>query len=201
VYHIVTPRIKNPIPIGQPFQLRKLSAGSRILEEPSYYQQDSARGGHKSTDDTTGKQRSDESSTRKEEREFERIFQRLDTYNQAAIRLGLRLAHQQEQSKAQLLGALDSETLSSLLKVTLNRYAKLYGVADALAIYFRDRSVKMLFWLFWLASQRLKDSLEQGKPQDAERVMRELGEEALTENGDWVMLHRTMSNRTISFSY
>lgn len=151
VYQIVTPRIKNPIPIGQPFQLRMLSSKSRIREETFFYKRDNATGGHRSIDGNTGKRQSDESNTRTEERDFERTFQRLDTFNQEAIRLGPRLTHQQEQSKAQLLDALDSTILSSSLKVTLDRYAKLYGVADALAIYFRDQSVKMLLLLFSLS--------------------------------------------------
>lgn len=60
VYQIVTPRIKNPTPIGQPFQLRKLPFGSRMLEETDYYQQDSATERHQNIDDTTDKQQSNE---------------------------------------------------------------------------------------------------------------------------------------------
>ncbi len=150
VYQIVTPRIKKPIPNGQPFQLRKLSSRSRMFEEASY-EQDSATRGHKTNAFAPGLKQSHESGSRGEEQEFERIFQHLDTFNREAIRLGPGLAQQQEQSKAQLLGALDSTTLSSSLKVSLDRYAQLYGIADALAIYYRDQSVKMLFFLFSLS--------------------------------------------------
>lgn len=77
----------------------------------------------------------------------------------------------------------------------------LMGLALVLAVLREEYSDKMTYveqvkqyqrmsHLFWLASKRLKDYLEQGKAQDAERVIRELGEEALAENGDWVMLHR-----------
>ncbi len=44
--------------------------------------------------------------------------------------------------------------------------------------------------LYGRAYQRLNDSLDHGRHQEAERVIRELGEEALAENGDWVVLHR-----------
>ncbi len=63
--------------------------------------------------------------------------------------------------------------------------------ADKMAFAEQVKQYQRMSRLYQIAFQRLQASLEQGKPQDAERVIRELGEEALAENGDWVLLHRT----------
>jgi hypothetical protein len=53
------------------------------------------------------------------------------------------------------------------------------------------KQYQRMSYLFQLASYHLKVALKQARPQEAERVILELGKEALEENGDWVLLHRT----------
>lgn len=53
------------------------------------------------------------------------------------------------------------------------------------------KQYQRMSYLFKLASHHLKVALKQAQPQEAERVILELGKEALEENGDWVLLHRT----------
>jgi hypothetical protein len=88
-----------------------------------------------------------------------------------------------------------STPLTNLFIVTMSLVLALAalreGYGDKIAYAEQAKHYQRMNRLFWLASQRLKDSLEQGKLQGAAHVIRELGEEALAENGDWVMLHRT----------
>ena len=44
--------------------------------------------------------------------------------------------------------------------------------------------------IFDRAAHRLREYLAAGNEPAARRVIRELGEEALVENADWVLLHR-----------
>lgn len=44
--------------------------------------------------------------------------------------------------------------------------------------------------LFTRAEVRLRDAISTGKTADAQQLILELGNEALGENGDWVMMHR-----------
>ncbi len=53
------------------------------------------------------------------------------------------------------------------------------------------KQYQRMAYLFQLASHHLEAALKQARPQEAEQVIRELGKEALEENGDWVLLHRT----------
>ena len=44
--------------------------------------------------------------------------------------------------------------------------------------------------IFRRVGGRVKDLLKQGRIEDARETFRELGIEALEENGDWLLLHR-----------
>jgi len=68
--------------------------------------------------------------------------------------------------------------------------AALEAYAEKMA---HSEQAKQFHWmstLFSRASLRLTEFLQQGNLEEARAVIRELGEEALAENGDWVMLHR-----------
>jgi hypothetical protein len=83
------------------------------------------------------------------------------------------------------------ELLIIIMSLVLVLAALREGYSDKMAHTEQVKQYQRMSHLFWLASQCLKDSLEQRKLQDVEYIIRELGEEALVENGDWVMLHRT----------
>jgi hypothetical protein len=149
VYHIVTPRVKNPSLVEQPFELRKLTPAHSTYNG-TYYEQDGGADQRDSIDDRTGKKQNNERSLEAEQQESDRILGHLDTFNQDGIDRGPRLVQKYKQSKADLLGEMETTTLPPALKVTLDRYAGLYAVADALALYFKGRTTKTLFRLFSL---------------------------------------------------
>jgi hypothetical protein len=82
------------------------------------------------------------------------------------------------------------DILIVFMSLALVAYALNEGYSDKRAYAEQYRQYQHMSHLFWLASQRLRDSLEQGKPQETERIIRVLGEEALAENEDWVIMHR-----------
>jgi Flp pilus assembly protein TadB len=65
------------------------------------------------------------------------------------------------------------------------------GYTTRMAYSEQIKRYQQMGYLFRLASHHLKAALKAGRPQEAEHVIRELGKEALEENGDWVLLHRT----------
>ena len=136
VYHIVTPRVKNSAPVGQPFELRKLLPENSIYTD---FDQINGAARHGGTDHNIGR-----------EQEFDRVLRHLDTFNRDVIELGPRLLKKQERSKAHLLGDMDTTILPPTLKVTLDRYADRYAIAASLAIYFKDRVGNTMFFLFSL---------------------------------------------------
>lgn len=149
VYHVITPRVKNPTPVGQPFTLCMLTPSSSINSNPSY-EQDCDVDGDGSKTALPGKEPHGKSSLAMAEQEFDRIFQHLDIFNRDGSDLGPELIKEQAQSKAYLLGDTDITTLPRVLSTTLSGYADLYARADALALYFKNRTVKRLFFLFSL---------------------------------------------------
>ncbi len=93
------------------------------------------------------------------------------------------------------LQSLNQELLQALLIVTMSLLLILAALresyADKMAFAEQVKQYQRMSRLYEVAFYRLRASLEQGNSRDAERVIYELGEEALTENGDWVLLHRT----------
>jgi hypothetical protein len=143
LYHIVTPRVTNPTPVGQPFALHKLTSASRTQEDvPAEQDSDGLR--PKSKNDSLGEKQNHERGLDRPKQEFDRVLERLDTFNHDVIHLGPPLTKKREQSKAYLLGTSDTIPVPPLLKQTLYRYAELYAMADSLAIHFRDRTVNTL---------------------------------------------------------
>jgi Ca2+/Na+ antiporter len=149
VYHIVTPRIKNPTPVERSFELHKLFPTSSTLDK-WYYEQVNNANQHDSNDEHAREEQYGEKRLDAAKHEFDRVLKHLDTFNRDRAGMGVRLAGRQERSKAHLLGNMDTTTLSPDLNVTLDRYADLYATADTLALYFRDRTENTLLFLFGL---------------------------------------------------
>lgn len=68
--------------------------------------------------------------------------------------------------------------------------ASLHTYSDKLALLQHAKQYKRMENLFTTASERLKEHLRQNAHGQAHDLIRELGMEALAENGDWVMIHR-----------
>lgn len=81
-------------------------------------------------------------------------------------------------------------TLMSFVVITPGFAATLDGFGEKLAFAEQAKQYQRMRELFEVAAVRLTESLEQGNHEQASTVIRELGEEALAENGDWVMMHR-----------
>ena len=150
VYQIVTPRAKNPVPIGKCFELRKLNPTSRIHDGASH-ERDSGGDWQDIISEQNGKKQNDHRIHDEAKQQFDRVLQSLDTFNRDAMGLGSSWTKKRGQSKAELFGEMDTTTLPPDLKVTLNRYADLYAIADALALKFKGRTVTTLSTLFWVA--------------------------------------------------
>jgi hypothetical protein len=65
-----------------------------------------------------------------------------------------------------------------------------HGYNQMLARSEHARQFSRMSALFDLAERRLAELLRGGRHDEARALLRELGEEALEENGDWVLLHR-----------
>jgi hypothetical protein len=68
--------------------------------------------------------------------------------------------------------------------------ALLHTYTDKIAIAEHAKSYERMGLLFANAKDRLVEALEAGEHAKVQRLLRELGQEALEENGDWVLLHR-----------
>jgi hypothetical protein len=92
---------------------------------------------------------------------------------------------------------LSHENVESLRNVALIAMALELAVAAAIGGYVEKmafaeeaRHYERAKALFRRASKRLSADLDAGDVEAAERLIRELGREALMENGDWVLLRR-----------
>jgi hypothetical protein len=68
--------------------------------------------------------------------------------------------------------------------------ATLDGYAEKLAFAEQAKQYQRMRDLFEVAALRFAESLQEGSEDKARLVIQDLGEEALAENGDWVMIHR-----------
>jgi hypothetical protein len=64
-------------------------------------------------------------------------------------------------------------------------YSRTLGFAEHASQYMR------MLQLYRKANQQLKELLAQGRLVEAQNIIRELGEEALIENGEWLLFHRS----------
>jgi hypothetical protein len=143
----VTPRVKNPTLVGKPFTLHKLTSGSKTHEEA---EQDSSGERPERKNEHPGKKQNQQRRLETSKQEFDGVLESLNTFNHDISHLGPQLTKEQEQSKVYLFGTLDTVTLPPDLKQTLSRYANVFAIADSMAIYFQDRTVKTLVFLFSL---------------------------------------------------
>jgi hypothetical protein len=65
-----------------------------------------------------------------------------------------------------------------------------HGYVQQLAYSEHAKQYGRMAELFDTAERHLAQMLEKGDHHHAAELLRELGEEALEENGDWVLLHR-----------
>jgi heme exporter protein D len=68
--------------------------------------------------------------------------------------------------------------------------ALLHGYAEKQALSEHVKQYDRMSVLFANAKQRLGEALDGEQLHEARLLLRELGREALAENGDWVLLHR-----------
>ena len=68
--------------------------------------------------------------------------------------------------------------------------ALLHGYTEKQALSEHVKQYDRMSVLFANAKQRLSEALDGEKLHEARLLLRELGREALAENGDWVLLHR-----------
>jgi hypothetical protein len=66
----------------------------------------------------------------------------------------------------------------------------LYGYARTRALSEHAKQYGRMSPLFASAKQRLEELMTAGKYAGAQALIKDLGKEALAENGDWVLLHR-----------
>jgi hypothetical protein len=149
LYHIVTPRVINPTPVGKPFALHKLASASKAHEDV-FSEQNGSGQEPGSTSDRPGKKQKHEKSHDTPQQRFDDVLESLNTFNSDVISLGSQLAQKQEQSKVSLRGTLDKAALPGALKLTLERYAEVFAIADSMAMYFRDQTRKTLLFLLSL---------------------------------------------------
>jgi hypothetical protein len=77
-----------------------------------------------------------------------------------------------------------------LIFVALAAAGLLHQYAENSAYKVQARKYEWMSSLFGKANQKLGELLRRGDFGSAKRLIRELGEEALTENADWVIQHR-----------
>ncbi len=68
--------------------------------------------------------------------------------------------------------------------------AAMIGYAEKMAFAPQAKRYEWMSALFTRASKKLRSLLAEARVSDAQQLIRELGREALEENGDWVMTHR-----------
>ena len=76
-----------------------------------------------------------------------RIRDRIDRFNQDALRLGMGNRAEIQETKAAILGQRHDDICGDL-----ERLGEAFALADALALRFQRRTTRMLMWLFGLAS-------------------------------------------------
>ena len=66
----------------------------------------------------------------------------------------------------------------------------LIGYSERLAHSELAKQYERMYHVYTVAEERLKERIDNGNQQEARKLIRELGREALAENGDWVLIHR-----------
>lgn len=131
VYHIATPRMKNPQLKIKPFSVRKLCPNVDPCDDHQQPLSPSNIQKHPTQEDERAKM-------------YDRIYERIDKFNRDALEQASKLASKLEQNKNDILPREEIESLPIALKAMRERYA----MADTLAIYFQGRTKKILIALF-----------------------------------------------------
>jgi len=92
--------------------------------------------------------------------------------------------------QAHAVGELFRDLLMVVIVVFPGAAATLDGYSEKLAFAEQAKQYQRMRDLFEGAANQLTQSLQEGSHDQAHRVIQELGEEALAENGDWVLIHR-----------
>ncbi len=91
-------------------------------------------------------------------------------------------------------GKIPVETLHTTLMVLIVILPGTAGILDGykekLAFSQQSKQYQRMRDLFEIAAQRLAEAMQANDDEEARVIIRELGEEALAENGDWVIMHR-----------
>lgn len=95
---------------------------------------------------------------------------------------------------ALILGLGESETLGSRIfiisTIPLAAAGLWRGIANTMAYEDQSRQYSRMYEVFRRAAEALRESIDEGRPAEAEAILTDLGKEALAEHADWVVLHR-----------
>jgi len=114
VYHVLTPRVKNPNPVGTHFQL-----------EVRY------------PDSFRGKEEAAEKYKERARKYYHQMFSRINEFNRYASHPDSTLCSEVKKSKGYLLKDLNEDQFSEQQRIEINRYA----LADALALRFQNKKI------------------------------------------------------------
>ena len=81
--------------------------------------------------------------------------------------------------------------LSCCTSVLLVLAAALHGYSDKMIFAEQAKNYQQMAQLFELASETLNHAIETNDENEASNIIMELAQEALLENGDWLLLHRS----------
>jgi hypothetical protein len=84
----------------------------------------------------------------------------------------------------------DFHLLSVLIVGMLAAGGSFAAYAEKLAFSQQAKQYKQMHALFSLATRQCEECLDRGETGPVRTLIRRLGQEALRENGDWVLLHR-----------
>ena len=76
-------------------------------------------------------------------------------------------------------------SLTLVASALLQVYSRVLGYAEQAQQYSRMQKV------FARGAALLEDHLKHGELEQAQKIIQDLGEEALIENGEWLLLHRS----------
>lgn len=82
-------------------------------------------------------------------------------------------------------------TLSCCTSVFLVLAAALHGYSEKMIFAEQAKNYQQMAELFQLANEKLNHAIELKDPTEANDIISELAQEALLENGDWLLLHRS----------
>ncbi len=152
---IVTPQLHDPVPLEQPFTPTWLCPGTKIGSETDMLHNEERASDEDLSTEASRLWRklltrlSFRGKPKTTPQELKSALQSLDTFNKDAEDKYSQTA--QESSKLQLSEGLETFPLSNTEMRMLTCYARLYAIADVLAIHFKKRTGWTLLFLFALS--------------------------------------------------